>query len=371
MRILWLTWKDRTHRSAGGAERLSSEVARRLAADGHEVKVVTSAVPGRPARETLDGYEVIRAGNRFTVYPRALWFVARQLGGWPELVIEEVNTVPFFSRLVTRAARQRFVLFYQLCREIWFLQLPRAIGAVGYVIEPLYLRLLAGDRALAMSESTRQDLVRHGFPAERVAVTGAAISLQPVERLEAVVKAPAPMVVSLGSVRPMKRTLDQVRAFELAKHQVPELRLLIAGETDSEYGRQVLEVIRSSPFHEDIKYLGRIDEARKRELLERAHVILVSSVKEGWGLIVTEAASQGTPAVVYDVDGLRDSVRDGETGLVVPPRPEALADGLVGLLHDPTLYASLQRAGWEWSRTLTFEALYERFLAVTLGARDS
>lgn len=370
MRILWLTWKDRTHPLSGGAELLSSEMARRLAADGHEVKVVTSAVVGRPARETLDGYEVIRGGNRVTVYPRALWFVVTRLRGWPDLVIEEINTVPFFSRLVTRRAPQRFVLFYQLCREIWFFQLPRTIGAIGYLTEPLYLRLLARDPALAMSESTRRDLVRHGFPAERVAVTGAAISLEPLASPEAGVKTDAPTIVSLGSVRPMKRTLDQVRAFEHAKRRLPRLRLIVAGETDSEYGQKVLDAIRSSPYHADIDYLGRVDETRKRELLEQAHLILVTSVKEGWGLIVTEAASQGTPAIVYDVDGLRDSVRGGETGLVVPPSPSALADGIVRLLGDPALYASLQRAGWEWSQTITFDALYARFEAVTLGAGD-
>jgi glycosyltransferase involved in cell wall biosynthesis len=371
MRILWLTWKDRTHPAAGGAERISSEMARRLAADGHQVVVLTSAVPARPARETLDGYEVIRAGNRVTVYPRALWFVARRLRGWPELVIEEINTVPFLSRLVTRRAPRRFVLFYQLCREIWFFQMPKAIAAIGYLAEPIYLRLLRPDRALALSESTRQDLIGHGFAPGRVAVTSAAISLEPVASLDAAVKAAQPTVVSLGSVRPMKRTLDQLRAFELAKARLPALRLLIAGETGSQYGRDVLEAIASSPYRDDIEYLGRIGEREKAELLARAHVILVTSVKEGWGLIVTEAASQGTPAVVYDVDGLRDSVRNGETGLVVAPSPQALADGVVRLLDDPELYAVLQRAGWEWSRTLTFEALYKRFVSLTLDASGS
>ena len=92
--------------------------------------------------------------------------------------------------------------------------------------------------------------------------------------------------------------------------------------------------------------------------MQRAHVITVTSVKEGWGLIVTEAASQGTPAVVYDADGLRDSVRDGQTGLVTAPTPESMAQGVVHILEDKKIYRRLQKNAWQWSQEITFDKSY-------------
>jgi glycosyltransferase involved in cell wall biosynthesis len=361
MRVLWLTWKDIRHPLAGGAELMSSELARRLVQDGHEVTVVTAAYPGAPPEEVIDGYRVVRAGNRYTVYWRAYRRLRRGGGPPHDVVIEEINTVPFFSRLYLRRSR-RVLMFYMLCREIWFFQLPRMLGWIGYLLEPLYLRLLARDRAIVLSESTRQDLLRHGFGGSSVSVISAAIALEPIADLSHAVKETRPTIVSLGSVRAMKQTLHQIHAFEIAKGKIPELRLQLAGETDSAYGRKVLRAIERSPFRDDIEYLGRISDERKPELLRRAHVITVTSVKEGWGLIVTEAASQGTPAVVYDIDGLRDAVQHGQTGLITAADPHALAGGIVELLRDPELYAAVRDAGWRWSRELTFANVYARFV---------
>src|SRR5205823_79876 len=70
---------------------------------------------------------------------------------------------------------------------------------------------------------------------------------------------------------------------------------------------------------ERVRLGGFVDEEEKLRLLQTAHAVACASEKEGWGLTVLEAAACGTPAVVTDVPGLRDAVRDGETGLLVPP----------------------------------------------------
>ena len=129
----------------------------------------------------------------------------------------------------------------------------------------------------------------------------------------------------------------------------------IAGDYNGSYGQQVLDYINRSAYRDDIEVLGRIPHQQKMELMQRCHVIGVTSIKEGWGLIVTEANSQGTPAVVYDVDGLRDSVRNGETGIVTSADPQALADGIVALVRDEERYNKMRHAGWQWSKGITFE----------------
>lgn len=365
MRILWLTWKDTTHPRAGGAELVSSELAARLVRDGHEVTLLTggNGKQSTPHETSTAGYRVVRVGGTYTVYWHAYRYVHRQLTDWPDLVIEEVNTVPFFSRLYLRGT-PRLMVFYMLCREIWFFQLPMPFSLLGYLLEPLYLRLVNRDPAVTISQSTRRDLARHGFPAERVSVIVPGIRLRPVDDLAAAEKFAQPTVLSMGNIRPMKRTLHQIEAYERARDRMPNLRLKVAGDAPGRYGRKVLAAIASSRHRDGIEYLGPISEDQKRRLLSSCHLILVTSIKEGWGLIVTEAASQGTPAAVYDVDGLRDSVRDGVTGLVTASNPEALAAAIVRLLTDPPLYEQLRENAWRWSHEITFDHAFSDLSAV-------
>jgi glycosyltransferase involved in cell wall biosynthesis len=135
----------------------------------------------------------------------------------------------------------------------------------------------------------------------------------------------------------------------------------MAGDNTGSYAQEVLEYIAHSPYQADIEILGRVPAATKVELMQKSHFIAVTSLKEGWGLIVSEAASQGTPAVVYDVDGLRDSVRDGKTGYVTEPNPASLAEGIIHLLKDPEEYNAIRYNAWEWSHELTQDNCYKDF----------
>jgi glycosyltransferase involved in cell wall biosynthesis len=86
-----------------------------------------------------------------------------------------------------------------------------------------------------------------------------------------------------------------------------------------------------------------------------ARALLMASAREGWGLVVTECNACGTPAIVYDVPGLRDSVRHMETGLVVVSSSAGLAGGMLSLVEDPALYRQLQENALRWGRSLTFD----------------
>jgi glycosyltransferase involved in cell wall biosynthesis len=361
MRILWLSWKDIRHPQAGGAEVVTSELCKRLVEAGHEVTLVTALYPGAEHKDTIDGYKVVRVGGRFTVYFHAYKYIKRHLADWPDFVIEEINTIPFCSRLYL-PHKQRLLFFHMLCREIWFYQLPLPASLVGYLLEPLYLKFLSSERAIAMSESTKQDLVRYGFKPSHIALISEGIQLEPVTSLDQTAKYDTPTIISLGSIRPMKRTLDQVRAFEIAKRSLPTLQMKIAGDASGAYGKKVLAAIADSPYTDDIEYLGRISSEEKSSLLQKAHLITVTSIKEGWGLIVTEAASQGTPAVVYNVDGLRDSVQHSKTGAVCGRNtPAQLAANMVALLSDQSHYQTLQKNAWEWSKQINFEISHQQF----------
>lgn len=366
MKILWLTWKDHLHPDAGGAEVVLRELTRRLQGDGHEVTWLTCAYSGSGSLEgtLLDGVHIVRVGgNRYVHNFLALAHYIRHMRNRFDVVIEVVNTSPYFGVFFGRKTK-RFLLYHQLAREIWFHETPPPLSQVGYyALEPLATRLLsrANVDVITISESTRADLARYGFDPRRTHIISEGIEIEPVKRLDEIKKFTKPTLLSFGAVRAMKRTLDQVEAFELAKKRIPDLQLRIAGAADNPYGQRMLARIAASPFANDIAYVGRASTAEKIRLMQKAHLIMQTALKEGWGLTITEAASQGTPAVVYDVDGLRDSVRHGETGLITPPRPRALADGIIAVLGDKKRYQHMRRAAWEWSKQITFDQSYQDF----------
>lgn len=362
MNILWLSWKDSKHPLAGGAEVVMHELSKRMVADGHQVTVLTARYSGSEHQDVIDGIKIIRVGNNRYVHSfAALKYYRQNLRNKYDLVIEAVNTAPYFSPF-SKDSATRVLFYHQLAREVWFHEAPAPISQLGYfVLEPAGTRMLARPniKTLTISESTRKDLQRFGFKPERVHVISQGMQLEPVKDIKKIAKFTIPTVLSLGGMRKMKRTLDQIKAFERAKEYIPELQLKIAGDNSSEYGKKVLAYIAKSPHKDDIEVMGRVSDAVKMDTMKRSHAILVTSIKEGWGLIVTEAASQGTPAVVYDVDGLRDSVVNGQTGIITKTNPQAMAKGIQKILSDPKAYEKMRKAGWEWSKRINFEQSYK------------
>lgn len=361
MKLLWFTWKDLSHPQAGGAERVNEEIAKRLARDGHEVILLVGGFKGGIHDEQREGYRIIRLGNRYTVYWYAYRHYKKHFKGWADLVIDEMNTVPFFCKFYVQ--ERNILLAYQLCREVWFYQMPFPLSIIGFMLEPVYLWLLRDRYVITESESAKRDMMRFGFSAEKISIIPIGISAKPLKDLAEVRKFPQPTVLSLGAIRAMKRTLDQIKAFELAKKQIPTLQLKIAGSADCSYGKKVLHRIAASEYMQDIEYLGCVDETKKTELMQKSHLNLVTSIKEGWGLIVTEANSQGTPAAVYNVDGLRDSVLNGKTGVLTKENnPTSLAKEVVALLQNDVRYTELRSAAWKFSRQFDNESSYTGFM---------
>jgi glycosyltransferase involved in cell wall biosynthesis len=363
MKLVWLSWKDIKHPQAGGAEKITDNILARLCQNGHEVILLTSRPSGTESEDTINGYKVIRNGSRFGVYWQVYRYYKQHLADWSDITIEEVNTIPFFSRFY---AKQPVTLFFhQLAREVWFYQMPRPLSYIGYWLEPLYLRLLNKQSVITISQSTKDDLIKTaGFKAKKIKIIREGIELNPIANLASVKKFPDPTLLSLGSVRPMKQTAEIVKAFEHAKKKLPNLKLVIAGDAKDAYGAKVANMVAASPYVKDISMLGSVSIEEKYNLMRRAHVMAVTSVKEGWGLVVTEANSQGTPVVAYDVDGLRDSVRTGETGFVTATNSSALGDAIVTLCQDQKLYAKIRQSAWQDSKQYTFDNLYKDFLRV-------
>lgn len=362
MRILWLNWKDWNHPNAGGAEVVLRELIQRMIDEGHSVTLLTCGYKGAVAQEKSNGVEIIRVGNnRYAHSMQALFYYLTKLRNKYDVVIEMVNTAPYFSVFFGRKSK-RYLFYHQLARDVWFYETKVPVSTFGYYLfEPVATRLLgtAPIETVTVSKSTKNDLERYGFDSKRIHTISEGTEIVPLKKLNEVNKYGCPTLLSLGSIREMKQTLDQVMAFEIAKEKIPDLQLLIAGNTAGAYGDAVVGYIKKSLFAKDITVLGRVSTKRKIALMQKSHVIVQTAVKEGWGLTITEAASQGTPAVVYDSDGLRDSVRNKITGYVTKTNPPSLAMGIVELMNDGKRYEKIRRAAWSWSKEITFDRSYD------------
>lgn len=362
MKILWFTWKDLKNPYAGGAEVVNEQLAKRLVADGHEVVFLVRGFEGAKKEEMVDGFKVVRVGNYRNVYWDAFRYYRKNLKGWADLVIEEVNTIPFFCNFYVK--EKSILFFHQLCREIWFYELGLLKGLIGYIAESIYLFFLGNREVVTVSSSTKNNLRRFGFRNNKIKIISEGIEIKPVDYLQ-IEKFAKPTILSFGALRPMKRTDQIVKAFELAKKEIPDLQLVIAGCTAGNFSKKIRAMIEVSPFKNSIQMLGKVSPEKKIELMQKSHLLCATSAKEGWGLVVTEANSQGTPAAVYNVDGLRDSMRNNETGFVCRKNtPEHLSEKIQQALGDKKNYEKVRLAGWQWSKEINFDKSYEDFRAI-------
>jgi len=360
MNIIWFSWKDRNHPEAGGAETVSGEIMDRLVKDGHNVQLITASYKNAKRHDFLNGVEVFRSGNRYSSYLKA-YGVYKKIGS-PKVnvVIDEMNTLPFIAGLYTHADK-KVLLTYQLAREVWFYQMLFPFSLIGYLMEPIMLRVINQlyEKTVTESESTKKDLKKYGF--KNIETFRVGMETKPLETLQQ--KTVPKTVLSLGAVRPMKRTLHAIKAFEYARDADSTLKMIVAGDISSKYASKVLSYIQSSRHSASIDVKGRVTIKEKKDLMKESGIILVTSIKEGWGLIITEANSQGTPAIAYDADGLRDSIKANETGVLSPAgNPKLLGEEINKLLSDNSRYNLLRKNAWNSSKDFTFENSYADFL---------
>lgn len=362
MNIVWLSWKDINHPEAGGAELVSDRIRQNLVEDGHTVTLLTAAYADSKSIEKVNGVQTLRLGGKFSVYIKARRSY-KKITEPTDLIIDEMNTIPFFGCFYPGSAK-KVLLTYQLARSVWFYQIMFPLSIIGYLMEPLYLRILSKRYALVLteSESTKSDLQNFGFKASSIEVFRVGMETNRPAKLPNILL--GNNILFLGALRPMKRPIDAIRAFESARDDNPSLTLTIAGSTSGPYAKKVIAYVDQSRHRDHIVIAGRVSDSEKTELLRNSDVILVTSVKEGWGLIVTEANSQGTPAIVYDTDGLRDSVLKDKTGKIVPSGDFVAMGAMLNvLLKDTKKYSEIRKNAFEHSGQFTFKNSYADFSA--------
>ncbi len=327
LRILVINWRDLENPDAGGSEVLTHELAKQWQRRGHEVELLTSRFKGSSRHATVDGIRIRRRGRlrRGTFHLLVQWELARLRDF--DLIIEEVNSVPVFTALWRWRLPPLICAIHQLATGIWSAELRWPVAAFGEWAHPRLLRMYRSVRTVALSDSTRVELQGLGFenvvvipPGHDRPATGLPLQSESDERK---------LVLFVGRLARNKRPDHAIAAFRRVKEVISDAELKLVGR-----GRLEQELTENLPPGAEM--LGHVSRSELYALMAEASCIVVPSVREGWGLVVLEANSVGTPAVGYDIPGLRDAISNGETGLLVPAgNVDALGDAVVSLMSDP------------------------------------
>jgi glycosyltransferase involved in cell wall biosynthesis len=364
LHVVAVNFRDPAHPEAGGAELHLEHILLEAVRRGHRVTWLAAGFPGGAREGEHQGIRILRRGTWWS-FGAAVPGALRELRDPPpDVVIEDINKIPCFTPWWTKA--KVAVIVPHLFGSTAFQEASFPVALTVVSLESLIPSVYRGSRFVAISESTQEDLARRGIARERVAVVHCGLDHGSYRPDPAVKKSAVPTVLYIGRVRRYKGVDWVMRALPGVLARVPGARLVVVG--DGPHRPALQREARRLGLEGAVEFAGFLPLAEKVRRLREAWVLVQPSPKEGWGLTVVEAGACGTAVVAADSPGLRDSVRDGETGLLVPWGDDArLSAALARVLEDRALRERLGAAGIAWASRFQWPECGRRSLDALLG----
>jgi len=359
MKILIFNWQDRLHPQSGGAEVHLHEIFGRIARKGHSVTLVCCGFPGAPRTEVLDNINIIRVGSRSTFnYTVPFWWMHNGKRFAPDIVIDDVNKIPFYTPLYVK--RPVLAILHHFFGKSIFQEVGKLSGTYVHLFEERIASVYRNTPICTVSESTRAECIERGLPEKNVSIIYNALE-QGQFPMKVMEKATVPTIAFFGRLKKYKSIDHIIKALVQVRKHFPTARLEVMGTGDQ---RESLEhLAQDLGLGDGMVFHGYVADEQKAELLSRAHVVVNSSIKEGWGITNLEANACGTPVVSADVPGLRDSVMNGVSGILYPYGDvDALAKTVVTILSDDEFRIKLSTNAIEWAARFTWDNSAEEML---------
>jgi glycosyltransferase involved in cell wall biosynthesis len=358
VRILAVNWLDLENPQAGGAEIHFFEIFGRLVQRGHEVTLICSGWKGADASRNIDGVEVRRFGGRHSFALRGRGAVRRVLSQCSyDVVVEDINKLPLYLATMTRLPC--YVIVPHLFGTTAFKEATLPIATLVWLAERPIPRVYRRAAFHAISDSTREDLICRGVPAPSVRVIFPGVDADWFRPDETVPRFEVPTFVYVGRLKRYKGVDTVLQAVALLREEGLDVRLQIAGKGDDQ--SRLEQIASDLDLGGSVSFLGFVTEGEKRTLLRRAWALVFPSVKEGWGIANVEASACGTPTIASNSPGLRESVVDGETGILVPHRDRhALADAMKRISCSAETVAEFGRSGRHFAESLSWDSAAEQ-----------
>ncbi|WP_042256371.1 glycosyltransferase family 4 protein [Butyrivibrio proteoclasticus] len=358
--ILALSWRDIESPNKGGAEVQTHAMLSLLPKGKYRIIHFSALYDGMDDYSEIDGITYYRAGNVFSVIALAYAFYKHNQDAI-DFVLDQCNTHRFFTPFYVPLEKRIFYI-HQMTKEIWKINMKFPFSVVGQFAEKYMTRLYRKGFTITVSESTARDLVKLGFDRNRILIVPQVLRQKPLPKEEFPRKTEFPSFVYVGRFIPYKGIDIVVEALGIIKKKYPSAKLSIIGKYDEKYVSDNLipickkygMTIGASPNDEtyDIRCTGFISEKEKVEILGSAHALLFLSVREGWGIPISEAAYVGTPSIVFDSPGLRDAVNFGRAGYVTKERSaDAAAECMRMVIEEKADYDKMRDAAYDYTVT--------------------
>ncbi|MCP3423555.1 glycosyltransferase family 4 protein [Nocardioides pinisoli] len=356
--VVLFNWRDTQNPEGGGSERYVEAMARGLVRHGAHATVFCAAHDRAPADEVVDGVRFVRRGNHLAIYVIGMLRLVFGRFGKVDLVVDVQNGLPFFTRLATRAPV--VVLVHHVHREQWPVVYPGLLGRVGWWIErALAPRLYRRSQYVAVSRATRSELISLGVGRERIAVVHNGTDPAPVLDVP---RSTSPQLCVLGRLVPHKQVEHAVDVIVALRADHPDATLVVVG--NGWWEESLRAYVAERDAGDAVTFTGHVSEQEKHEILARSWVMLLPSLKEGWGIVIGEAGSHGVPTIAYaSAGGTRESIDDGTSGLLVDT-PAELVEAVRWLVSDTAERRRLGKGAREMSHTFSWAHSQESFAHV-------
>ncbi|HNQ89710.1 MAG TPA: glycosyltransferase family 4 protein [Verrucomicrobiota bacterium] len=353
MRFLMLNWRDPLNPLAGGAERVTEGYLSALRERGHDVWWFANAFPGGAPEETVRGLPVVRRGGKGRSILEARWWYRRQARF--DLVIDQHHGLPWFAPWWCGTRCVAYI--HEVLGPIWDVFYRWPTSMIGRWQERSTHWVYRNVPFWTASAHTKALLEAMGV--RRVQIIPYGVHTQVLTELEPKrIELPIRLIM-VSRLAPNKRVDHGIRAVAWLRDRGVEARLTIVGSGDREgVWRQLAADLG---LGDCVEFTGALSEPEKDVRLRQAHLLLHTSLREGWGLNVIEANAMGTPAVVYPVAGLVESTLHDQTGRVTDAEtPEALGESILACWRVPGDYERYRRAAWERAATFHWSQVLPR-----------
>lgn len=361
-----LSWRGPRHPNAGGAEISTFEHAKAWVKAGHEVTIFTSYYKGGKREDTIGRVNIIRSGRQFfgVQIEASKWYIFGRQSEF-DLVVDQFHGIPFFTPLYVRGKKLAFI--HEVTKEVWRLNpwpwpFKQIAAFIGGVLEPLVFKMLYKDIPfMTVSESTKQDLVNWGIPKRNITVIHNGINIPRMNKFLSVKVRRLPLkekkktAIFLGSISKDKGIEDAIKIFYEIDSLEKGWQFWVVGRSDLRYLETIQRLVVNLGIFNKIIFFGYVTESKKFELLSKAHILVNPSIREGWGLVVIEGASVGTPTVGYNVSGLKDSIQNGESGILCNPNPKDCAKAVLSLVSNQVKYEKMRKDCIMWSKNFSWD----------------
>jgi glycosyltransferase XagB len=358
LRVLIFNWRDTKHMWAGGAEVYVHQIAKRWVEDGHDVTLFCGNDGNCKRTETVDGVEIIRRGGFFSVYFWAFVYYLSKFRGMYDVVIESENGAPFFTPLYVKVPK--FLVVHHVHQEVFRENLSYPMSLIARFVESKMARLVYKNQPIiTVSESSKKELIKLGFVNNGdIKIVTPGVDVNSFSKYK---KTSHPSFIYFGRLKPYKNIDVAIEAFSMIANKFPDASLTIAGDGESK--EDLKEMVNKLNLNDKIKFLGRVSEEEKNVYLAKNWLAIQPSSFEGWGITVIEANACGTPVVASRVNGLKDSVVHGKTGLLVKRRSaKAFYMAMSKVIKNEALRKKITIGAHIWSRNFDWdETSYKMF----------